>query len=319
MSDERLLLRGTVLEDRYRVGACIGVGGTGVVFEGTRLVDNSPVVLKMLRESLSQDPNLRRRLVREAEVTRAVKHPGLAHVHDVGFLRDGSPYLVMRRAHGESLSALLRRRGKLDAAEVAVVGAKVAGILHHVHAAGYVHRDVKPEHVMLDRTELGELHVTLLDFGVCAADTQALEERESERGRVYGTPSYASPEQASGNPYVDGRADLWGLGVTLYEALTGRLPYGAATVMQLLRSILGDDAPPVTRHARVPDELASVVHRLLSRAPEGRYPSGRAAARALLDATPERAAVETRLSLRILSSAYSPSGKATPYDAAAAL
>ncbi len=319
MSDERSILRGTVLEDRYRVGACIGVGGTGVVFEGTRLIDGAPVVLKMLRESLAQEPNLRRRLVRESEVTRAVRHAGIAEVHDVGFLPDGSPYLVMRRAHGESLSGLLRRRGRLDPSEVAVIGAKVAGILHHVHAAGYVHRDVKPEHVMLDRTGLGELHVTLLDFGVCAADTAPLDERESERGRVYGTPSYASPEQASGNPFIDGRADLWGLGITLYEALAGRLPYRGATVMQLLRTIIGEDAPPVQRFARVPDELAAVVHRLLARPPADRFMSGRAASRALVEATPERAAVETRLSMRLLSSEFSPAGKATLGDAAAAL
>lgn len=308
-----------MLEDRYRVGACIGVGGTGVVFEGLRLVDGEPVVLKMLRENLAHEPNLRRRLVREAEVSRAVHHLGLAEIYDVGFLPDGSPYLVMERAHGESLMSLLRRRGRLEASEVAVIGAKIASILHHVHAAGFVHRDVKPEHVMLDRTSLGELHVTLLDFGVCAADTSPLAEREAERGRVYGTPSYASPEQASGEPFVDGRADLWGLGVTLYEALTGRLPYASGNVMQLLRSILGDDAPPVQRLARVPDELAAAVHRLLARRPEDRYPSARAASRALMEATPERAAVETRLSMRLLSSVFSPAGKATLGDAVAAL
>jgi serine/threonine protein kinase len=109
------------------------------------------------------------------------------------------------------------------------------------------------------------------------------------------------------------------LGVTLYEALTGRLPYGGATVMQLLRTILGQDAPPVQRLAEVPNELAAVIHRLLSRKPEERFPSGRAASRALMDATPERAAVETRLSMRLLSSAFSPSGKATLGDIAAAL
>ncbi len=317
-TDERSELRGSVLEDRYQVGACIGVGGTGVVFEATRLADGAVVALKALRPSMANDPNLRTRLRREAEVARAVHHPGILPVSDVGVLPDGSPYLVMRRVHGESLWALLRRRGHLEADEVAVIAARVASILHHVHAAGYVHRDVKPEHVVLDRTSDGELVVTLLDFGVCASDRAPVEEREAERGRVYGTPSYASPEQASGNPYVDGRADLWGLGVTLYEALTGRLPYRGSTVMNLLRNIIGVDAPAVSAWAPdVPEALAAIVHRLLARPVDARFPSGRSVARAIVDVTPERAACEARLAHRLLSSVYAPAGQSTATEAGA--
>src|SRR5512139_3279105 len=211
-SDERSELRDSVLEGRYRVGACIGVGGTGIVFETTRLVDRASLVVKTLRPTFAHNPDLIRRVHREAEVTRRVHHPGLVPILDVGHLPDGSPYLIMRRMGSESLKRYLRRRGTLEVAEVAVIVQRVAAILHLVHQAGYVHRDIKPEHILLDRGPEGHLSVSLLDFGVCASDFAGEDEKERERGRVFGTPCYVSPEQASGDPYVDGRADIFGLG-----------------------------------------------------------------------------------------------------------
>ena len=143
---------------------------------------------------------------------------------------DGSPYLVMKHMRSESLSSYLRRCGPLDPKQISVIIARLASILHSVHRHGYVHRDIKPEHILLNRGRHGELDVHLLDFGVCAADTAPADERARERGRVYGTPSYASPEQASGNPFVDARADLFGVGVTMFEALTCKLPFTGADV-----------------------------------------------------------------------------------------
>ena len=116
-------------------------------------------------------------------------------------------------------------------------------MLHSVHRHGYVHRDIKPEHILLNRGPYGELDLHLLDFGVCAADTAPADERGRERGRVYGTPSYASPEQASGNPFVDARADLFSVGVTMFEALTGKLPFTGPDVTAVLRRIIREDAP----------------------------------------------------------------------------
>ena len=121
----------------------------------------------------------------------------------------------MHHMRSESLSSYLRRCGPLGPEQISVIVARLASVLHSVHRHGYVHRDIKPEHILLNRGAHGELDLHLLDFGVCAADTAPVEERGRERGRVYGTPSYASPEQASGNPYVDARADLFGVGVSL--------------------------------------------------------------------------------------------------------
>lgn len=281
-STERSELRGRLLDGRYRIGHAIGTGGTGIVFEAERLATLEQVVVKMLRPAYAGNPDLISRVRREVEVARRVFHPGIVPVIDHGTLCDGSPYVVMRHMRSESLSSYLRRRGPLRPRQVAVIMARLASVLHSVHRHGYVHRDIKPEHILLNRGSYGELDLHLLDFGVCAADTAPADERSRERGRVYGTPSYASPEQASGNPYVDARADLFSVGVTMFEALTGKLPFTGPDVTAVLKRIIREDAPPMNLFApRVCDGIDAVVCKLMRRNPAGRLPSARALMRAL--------------------------------------
>jgi serine/threonine protein kinase len=282
VSDERGELRGELLDGRYRIGNAIGMGGTGIVFEAERLATLERVVVKMLRPTHAGNPDLMSRVRREVEVARRVFHPGIVPVIDHGALADGSPYLVMKHMRSESLSSYLRRCGPLNPREISVIAARLSSILHSVHRHGYVHRDIKPEHILLNRGGYGELDVHLLDFGVCAADTAPADERARERGRVYGTPSYASPEQASGNPFVDARADLFGVGIAMFEALTCKLPFTGADVTAVLRRIIRENAPRV-RHLSplVDDEMDELIAKLLSRSPAARYPSARALMRAL--------------------------------------
>lgn len=295
-SEERSELRGTTLEGRYRLGACIGVGGTGVVFEATRISDGHSVVVKTLRPVFAFHADLVRRLRREGEVARRVAHPSIVPVHDEGLLTDGSPFLVMERIGGEPLHRLLHRVGILDAPEALAIVRRVCDVLHRAHAFGYVHRDVKPEHVVLGRNVDGDLTVRLLDFGVCAADTAPTDERERERGRVFGTPSYVSPEQACGDPDVDARADVFGLGVVLFESLAGRVPFSGSTVTNLLRRIIREDAPTLSQCApQISPELDSLVARMLARKREDRFPSARAVSRAIAPLLPDVRATERRL------------------------
>jgi len=298
--EERAELSGTVLEGRYRVGECIGIGGTGVVFEATRLCDGETVVVKTLRPVFAFDSDLCRRLRREGEVSRVVRHPGIVPIMDDGTLIDGSPFIVMPFVTGESLSHMMLRANMLSVPEVATIAIRVAAILHAVHQHGYVHRDVKPEHVYLDRAPGGELQVWLLDFGVCAAATAPLAERNRERGRVFGTPSYVSPEQACGDPNVDGRADVFGLGATMFECLSGRVPFSASTVNALLRRIIREDAPRVGLIAsHVGRELDQVVARCLARDLSQRFPTARALARALVKFAGKRAETERHLAANL--------------------
>ncbi|MEM7138110.1 MAG: serine/threonine-protein kinase [Myxococcota bacterium] len=279
---ERSELRGLMLDGRYRVGDVIGVGGTGIVFEAERLATLEQVVIKMLRPAHAGNQDLMARVRREIEVARRVFHPGIVPVIDHGALHDESPYVVMKRMRSESLASYLRRMGPIDSRQIAVIVARLASILHSVHRHGYVHRDIKPEHILMNRGPHGELDVHLLDFGVCAAETAPPDERARERGRVYGTPSYASPEQASGNPFVDARADLFGVGITMFEALTGRLPFTGNDVNTVLRRIIRQDAPRASAiSSAVCPQMDEVLAKLMSRSPAARPPSARALMRAL--------------------------------------
>lgn len=292
---ERAELCGQVLDGRYRIARRIGLGGTGVVFEANCL-DGSKVAIKTLRPCFVNHIDLGVRLRREGEVARRVAHPGIVKVLDEGTLWDGSPYIVMPLMYGESLARLLLRNTELSGREVAVVASRVAAILHSAHAAGYVHRDVKPEHILLNRNATGDLLVHLLDFGVCSSAFAPDEEKRREQGKVFGTPSYVSPEQASGKADIDGRADLFSLGIVMFEALSGRVPFSGPTVSKLLIRIIRDDAPRVRDvQEDVDPDLDLLVSRLLARDPQDRLPSARALSRALAPFAGERREVELGL------------------------
>jgi serine/threonine-protein kinase len=197
---------------------------------------------------------------------------------------------------------MLHRRGPLPPAYVAAITLRAAAILHAAHAHGYIHRDVKPEHVVLDRTIDGYLDVRVLDFGVCASSRASQEERDSERGRVYGTPAYASPEQAGGKPEVDARADVFSLGTFMFEALTGRVPFTGPNVANVLRRIIREDAPRVGLLLPELDlRFDDVVSRALARSPEDRFPSARSLARALLPLCGDRRGTESEIARQLRS------------------
>ena len=297
--EERAELRGCVLDNRYEVHGRIGLGGTGVVFEGVSLRGKTSVAIKTLRPCFVNHPDLGRRLRREGEVARRVRHPGIVPVIDEGTLEDGSPYIVMPLMSGESLARILLRSNELPADEVCALTMRVAAILHSAHCTGYVHRDVKPEHILLNRSASDDLVVHLLDFGVCSSTDAPEEERKRENGKVFGTPSYVSPEQAAGEPDVDARADLFSLGIVMFEALSGKLPFSGSTVSKLLVRIIRDDAPRVRELIAVEPELDTLVAKLMAREPDARLPSARALARALVPHVGDRKLVERTLAARL--------------------
>lgn len=304
---QRSELVGAVLDDRYCVRAPIGVGGSGAVFEAERLSDGKLFAIKTLQRDAAEHPDLVRRLRREARVGRELHHRGIVRCVDEGELHDGSPYLVMERLQGESLLSLLSRVERLPAAAACLIGAQVASVLHAVHSKGYVHRDVKTEHVWLSPREGGGLSVHLLDFGVCLSLDGESERLLRERGRVFGTPGYVSPEQARGDEVIDARSDLFSLGVVLFEAIGGERPFRGENAAILLRRAIEQRAPDL-RHvqADVPTQVASWVARLLSPEPAQRPQNARIAERGLLAlATPPRA-LERSLAAQLRSHAEIP-------------
>lgn len=310
----RRTLVGSVLDGRYRVGGPLGQGGTAVVLAAERLKDGAPVVVKVLREHLAQDPELAGRLWRESEVAGAVVHPGVARVLGRGRVSDGSPYVVAERLRGECLAHLLGRRGRLPVPATIALAIRVAAILRAAHEQGYIHRDVKPEHIVLDRSDNGTLDVRLIDFGVCACLHASAEDRARERGRVYGTPSYVAPEQAAGRPDVDARTDVFALGVVIFEAISGDRPFVAETIPKLLRRIIQEPAPrlsAVCADVQAHAPLDRVVSRAMARVPHQRYGSASELARALVEVIPDRRAAERSLAASLRRTSLHPHSEQT--------
>ncbi|MFO0639893.1 MAG: serine/threonine-protein kinase [Polyangiaceae bacterium] len=280
LADE--LSRGTVVADRYVLDRVVGEGGMGVVWAATHTVTGKTFALKFLRESKTSDPKSQGRLVREAKAACAVRHPAVATVLDVLELPSGAPFLVMDLLEGEPLTARLAR-GPLALDEARAIFAPVAEALVAAHEAGVVHRDLKPDNVFLARGADGDVEVKVLDFGIAKIATLTSGPRMTDTGDLVGTPLYMAPEVVFGELDVDGRADVWALGVMLYEALTGAPPTAAPTVGLTLKAITSGPLRPLSEAAPdVPRPLAALVDRMLTRAP-GERPSPADVARALRD------------------------------------
>jgi serine/threonine-protein kinase len=270
---------------RYVFRSLVGEGGMAEVFSALDTVLDRPVAVKVLREHLAHDPAAVDRFRREARAVAAVSHPNIVAIHDVGTVeRDevvdgrtvskGRPFLITELIVGQPLDGLLRRDGPMPPQRVAEVGEAVAAALAFAHGSGIVHRDLKPANVML--TPWG--HVKVLDFGIALA---AAWTPTAEGGRVHGTAEYLSPEQARGWP-VDGRSDIYSLGVVLYELLTGRVPFAADSPVAVAYQHL-ERLPerPSRLRPDTPIELELVIMRCLAKDPRERY-DGAGAARAAL-------------------------------------
>ncbi|MBU6364770.1 MAG: serine/threonine protein kinase, partial [Gemmatimonadetes bacterium] len=264
------LLRARVEEAlgaQYRLGAVLGRGGMAVVFAAEDVQLQRPVALKVLPPDLAVRPDVRERFVREAQVAARLNHPHIVPIYAV----HEAPQLVcfaMAQVVGDTLAQRLRRDPQPPWEQVAALLEQVADALAYAHAAGVVHRDIKPDNVLLDRAS-GRVLVT--DFGIARAMEGG--SRLTQTGVAMGTPSFMSPEQATGEREVDGRSDLYALGVVGYLLLTGTLPFEAPNTPALLLKHVSEPLPPVrVRRAEVPPPLADVVERCLAKRPEDRFP-----------------------------------------------
>jgi tRNA A-37 threonylcarbamoyl transferase component Bud32 len=265
----RALGAGYELRDR------LGYGGFAEVYAALDLQLKRDVAVKVLRPDLAGQV-VRERFRREAEAVARVRHPHIVPIYAVGE-GEGLAWYVMPRLTGGSLRARLDREGRLPAAEVRRVLLASASALVVAHRAGLVHRDIKPDNIMLDGDDA---NVLLMDFGIAKAldvDSQGL----TGTGVAIGTPQYMSPEQASGE-VVDARSDIYSLGVVGYQMLTGQLPFEAGTVAAMLVKQIVEDAPSVLRkRPDCPPDLAAAVMRCLAKAPDQRWASADALIHAL--------------------------------------
>lgn len=256
---------GDLISGKYRLLRPLGAGGMGSVWAARNELTHRDFAIKFLHTELAQNQEALQRFFQEARICGQLRHPAVVDVFDLGQAEDGAPYLVMELLEGEGLDTRLKAAGVLLPVEVAEWMAFVARGLEEAHVHGVVHRDLKPGNVFLARLPTGELVPKILDFGVSkATGEKGADHIRTVSGAVLGSPAYMSPEQARGEVEIDGRSDIWSMGVILYESLTGQLPFKAANYNALMVAIMTQPHRPVHELAAdVPPELAAVVDRAL--------------------------------------------------------
>lgn len=263
---------GATLNDHYRIGRKLGKGASGDVYEGVNIAIGKPVAIKVLTPAARNTEEALARFQREARAISRLSHPHIVQIFDSG-VAQGAPFLVMELCEGQTLTELLRTEAPLPPVRAVAMVRQVASALVEAHRHGVVHRDIKPSNLLLTRTS-GQDHIKILDFGIARwlFDDGV---RLTQTGAILGTPTYMAPEQAdSSRRSIDGRADLYAVGVILYEMLTGHPPFSGRTVVDMLvaHATLPVPALPDT----TPPALRAVVQRLLEKRPEQRYPSAAA-------------------------------------------
>jgi serine/threonine protein kinase len=278
---------GDVVGDRYDLRCELGRGAGGLVFEAVHLVTQRSTALKVLSPDLPRSiiAEQSARLIREARALASVRHPGIVEVLDGGTLDDGSPFIVLEKLEGRTLEGLITARGKLTREDTVAIGLQLCDALDALHRAGVVHRDLKPGNVFVVRDRDGAERLKLLDFGI-AQVRGSDKDRLTGIGALIGTPAYMSPEQLLALD-ADHRADLYGLGATLFECLTGRLPYEGNYQSVLLQACSNEtEVPRVIDYVDSGPELSEIIEQALARKPEDRIQTAVDFGRALYDALP---------------------------------
>jgi len=256
-----------LLAGRYELLGMLGVGGMGAVYRARDLELGEIVALKMLSSDLARAPGMLERFREEVRLARRVTHPNVARIFDIGTTGDDW-FLTMELVDGESLAVLLEREGAISVARTVAIAIQACAGLAAAHRAGVVHRDLKPDNILMRR----DGHAVIADFGIARA---LVDHHSAERdGQIAGTPAYMAPEQVLGSSDIDGRADVYALGVTLYECLTGRLPFSGDSAVAVAKARLHEPPPdPRSVTPGLPDAIAEIVLQCTARAREDRYAS----------------------------------------------
>jgi len=262
----------------YTIEGEIGRGGMGVVYRARDERLHRRVAVKVLPPELAFQKEIRERFTREAQTAARLSHPHIVPIHDVGE-GAGVVYFIMGLVEGESLGGRLKRRGKLPPDEVRRIMKETADALSAAHAVSIIHRDIKPDNILLEGTR-GRVMVT--DFGIAKAVSQVSGSTLTGVGVAIGTPQYMSPEQAAGEREIDGRSDLYSLGVVAYQMTSGELPFNAPTVAGILMKQITEPAPVLHEtQDGIPEDLSLAIARCLEKDPEHRWPTADSLRRSL--------------------------------------
>ena len=266
-----------VLDTQYEVEKEIGRGGMGIVYKGRDKRLKRPVAIKLLPPELAFRSEIRTRFLREAEMAAQLSHPHIVPIYGVDE-REGLVYFVMALVEGENLGTRIARDGPVKPDEARRILREVGDALAYAHEQNTVHRDIKPDNILIDAAT-GRTMVT--DFGIARAVSEGGDAKLTATGIAIGTPAFMSPEQSAGDRDIDGRTDLYSLGIVAYQMLCGDLPFNATSTPALLVKHLSERPVPIDQRANVPPDLARAVMLCLEKRPEDRFPDARAFVQAL--------------------------------------
>ena len=268
-----------VIRNKYEILERIGIGGMGFVYRGRHITFNEVCAIKIVNDVIAGDANFLQRFQTEAVVTRKLRHPNAVRVDDFDYTEDGRPFIVMELVQGKDVGQILQSEGPMSVPRAVRVATQVAQALGFAHKLGIVHRDIKPGNIILTTNEQGQETAKVLDFGI-AKLREAVEGAKpgmTMTGMVVGTPLYMSPEQFMGKkagPEIDGRTDLYSLGVVLYQMVTAQLPFEGDTLYSLMMQHMeGNVRPPheLVPELEIPESLSQVILKAIDKDRDQRF------------------------------------------------
>ena len=272
---------GMIIRNKYEILGRIGIGGMGVVYRGRHLTFNEVCAIKIVNDAIAEDANFLQRFQTEAVVTRKLRHPNAVRVDDFDYTDDGRPFIVMELVEGKNISEILHEEGPLRAPRAVRIATQAARALGVAHKLGIVHRDIKPGNIILTRDEQGQETAKVLDFGIAKLLETAGDVKPgmTMTGMMVGTPLYMSPEQFMGKKAgedIDGRTDIYSLGVVLYQMVTARLPFEGDTIYSLMMQHMeGNARPPheLVPELNIPESLSRVILKAIDKSRDKRFQS----------------------------------------------